>query len=736
MTALSGKTHAILGRLPHFFAAQDAGDLLVQFADLFGRRLARAEVDALRVLRAHHVETADNAGSLGYTAQVSQRGDLDKIFALYLETIGGTTQLVKMSPRFVARSLDVREMAELLLPRSGQGATGLAAAIYAGLKPATRELLKQYTPDNVRFRPAEIKPGFVIALLRGQSSTPAPLPAGRRTVATYLRDRLSRSTRALLDVYAGENPLPLALAAAIARDFNLAILRDPALYRKHADEFDQHDLPKAGWALLRGINRDFLLRRYAQEPDPVKRASLLTYLDEAPPARVPAGDDQMRLNRLLLQSAFGRDPQRRPWGIEQRSIPSVEELHASLLEEFNRLLDGEELFRPAWLPELEEDYPALRRRYRDSRAWLNRLVLETAFPTAIEKSYTPYQERMRGLIQVLRQGASTRDGIVALVAANLGIVDDTPAARRQRQRIRIEEFAPVEETQRFTDIRPYSRFVAANPSTQIRVWNPNLADVTPELQLRVQVGGASRDYVPLTHWSIANRSTGQSLVYDGALRHGDQLLSSAAQGLRINGIPLPAPPAPLVLPPGESLLEVEVLTGLIGGRFDRTLYGLATLSGEEDAGATTATRGVFDESHFSGVMFDRGALDHLLPEQAADVTLELEVSLVRLTPGRFKVVVPWDLGDFPADAGDPAGHPRNQIQDIIDKVRAAGVFATVSYEQQFADAHDLGEQTPAVQLARPVQAVPVAAATQEQADQLILSGAFGYTRFDSLNSFA
>jgi hypothetical protein len=278
--------------------------------------------------------------------------------------------------------------------------------------------------------------------------------------------------------------------------------------------------------------------------------------------------------------------------------------------------------------------------------------------------------------------------------------------------------------------------VAPNPSTQIRVWNPNLADVTPEVQLRVQVGGASRDYVPLTYWSIANRTTGQALAYDGALRHGDHLLSSAAQGLRINGIPVMAPPAPLVLPPGESLLEIEVLTGLTDGRFDRTLYGLATLSGEEDAAATTATRGVFDESRFGSVMFDRGALDHLLPEQAAEVTLEVEISFVRLTPGQFKVVVPWDLGDFPADADDPAGHPRNQIQDIIDKVRAAGVFATISYEQKFADTHDLGEHLPAVDLVRPVQSVPVAAVSQAQTDQLILSGAFGYTRFDSLNSFA
>ena len=39
MRQLTGKTHGILERLPHFFHAQEAGELLVQFVDLFGRSL-------------------------------------------------------------------------------------------------------------------------------------------------------------------------------------------------------------------------------------------------------------------------------------------------------------------------------------------------------------------------------------------------------------------------------------------------------------------------------------------------------------------------------------------------------------------------------------------------------------------------------------------------------------------------------------------------------------------------
>ena len=85
--------------------------MLLEFVDLFGHQLDATEADEYRVLRAHHVETADNQGFQGYTAPPAKRGDLDKIFALYLEALGGTALLVKTSPRFTARSLNVRLLA-------------------------------------------------------------------------------------------------------------------------------------------------------------------------------------------------------------------------------------------------------------------------------------------------------------------------------------------------------------------------------------------------------------------------------------------------------------------------------------------------------------------------------------------------------------------------------------------------------------------------------------------------
>src|SRR5215207_5751060 len=111
METLTGKGRGILLRLPHFYAPDAAGSLLLDVVDTAGRAMERAESDLYRVLRAHHVETAEDDSAEGYTAPLEQRGDLDRILALYLEVLGGTSQLVKVSPAFTARSIDARGLA-------------------------------------------------------------------------------------------------------------------------------------------------------------------------------------------------------------------------------------------------------------------------------------------------------------------------------------------------------------------------------------------------------------------------------------------------------------------------------------------------------------------------------------------------------------------------------------------------------------------------------------------------
>lgn len=92
-----GKTESIIRRFPDFYQTKDAQSVLYQFVNVFGQLLDEAEVDLLKVMRAHWVDTADNEGSQGF--DTAQKGDLDKIFSLYLENLGGTSQLKQVDRR-------------------------------------------------------------------------------------------------------------------------------------------------------------------------------------------------------------------------------------------------------------------------------------------------------------------------------------------------------------------------------------------------------------------------------------------------------------------------------------------------------------------------------------------------------------------------------------------------------------------------------------------------------------
>ena len=224
MDTLTGKARGILLRLPHFFAPDTAGPLLLEVVDAVGRSLERGETDLYGVLRAHHVQTADNEGAAGYTAPLAQRGDLDRILALYLEALGGTSQLVRVSPAFTARSLDVRRLAAQLLEPDYP----LKAFLQGedGLPDSTWELLRRWDLANARVRESEVTQGLVMDLLL----RPSPLTA-------YLAGRLDAHTRALLDRYAGGD-VPDELRSAVANAFNARVLPDPQLYPRNAAAFD------------------------------------------------------------------------------------------------------------------------------------------------------------------------------------------------------------------------------------------------------------------------------------------------------------------------------------------------------------------------------------------------------------------------------------------------------------------------------------------------------------------
>jgi hypothetical protein len=85
----------ILSRFPQFYQSEDSKNVLYSFIEAFAQQLNEAEEDLLRVMNAHWVQTADN--ELPKNPMQQRKGDLDKIFALYLEKLGGTALIKQLT---------------------------------------------------------------------------------------------------------------------------------------------------------------------------------------------------------------------------------------------------------------------------------------------------------------------------------------------------------------------------------------------------------------------------------------------------------------------------------------------------------------------------------------------------------------------------------------------------------------------------------------------------------------
>jgi hypothetical protein len=724
MDTLTGKARGILLRLPHFFAPDTAGPLLLDVVDAAGRALERGETDLYGVLRAHHVQTADNEGAAGYTAPLAQRGDLDRILALYLEALGGTSQLVRVSPAFTARSLDVRRLAALLLEPDYP----LRPYLQAALPAETWELLRRWDASNARVAEGEITEGLVMDLLLRRS----PL-------AAYLAGRLDPRARALLDGYAGGDVSP-ELRAGLAAAFNARVLPDPQLYPRNAASWDALKLPEDVARLKNGIHGAFLRARAAAAgPDEARRtAEALEWAEVVP---TPAGDDLVRLNRQLLEAASA--DARYPWTFAPRRIPaptapaSAAEtrpgLRDVLVDDFNRLLADPALARPENMaPETAEALPALRRRYAGRPEWLNHLLLEQAFPRAVEPGHAPYRDRLLQLIQVLRRGASTRRGIVDVVAANLGLVGDDPEARRARELIEVREYDP----------RQVTFFSGAVPFWgEVTIVSTNQLPTEAEFRLTMRAAPyAELTNVRLTNVPDVRRAEGAgdaSVQWPGRMRAGDRL-SLKGSTVLLNGVApaealaRPVPP----LPPGPSRW-----------RFDADVV----LAGTPAPGAWPVGR--FDEDSGASAIFDRAVL---APQEPA---VELEVLSQEYHPGTFTVIIPWNIPGF-TDRYDATDHPRTQILGLVQRVKAAGVEGRVSYREAFTEDHavdvalgmrvgspddaESGRFQPGTLLLHDQELVDAFSASSRQSghedqdteDALVLSGVLDATRFDSLNTFA
>jgi hypothetical protein len=651
MKKITGKTYGILKRLPHFYNADS--ELLLPFIEIFGQRLEQTETQLYQVLRAHHVETADNQGSHGYTASPEKRGDLDKIFALYLESLGGTSQLVKMNPRFTVRSFNVQRLARRLIEDDTPFIAYLKAEFF---KPETSGMLERYhIKYSENISEENIKQQFVLDLLLDK--TP---------IAQSIHHRLSPETKQLLLSYGGGEKLPPRLKKRIATDLKNKILRDPSFWRENSDA-----------------------------------------------AETPHGDDLVRSNRKLLETVLG-----------ERQIPSYNEVRETLLKEFNQLLDKD--FHP-------ERFDCISQQ--EDTVWKNRRCLELAFPHEIEKSHAPYRERLLHLIQVLRKGASTKQGITDIVAANLGIVGNEPDALAAKAQIEIEEFLP-EQTTLLTDqpLNFYQTFTINNNSLAAQtpeitiIFNilDNIkrdnAEQTPESTIK-RLDNIKRDNAEQTpeftikrldNIKIVAEESEESVGFKGKFSVREKLVFKA-NSVSHNGKTLPQQQLPTI-PPGQSKwrFEADVVT---------------------DDGASYPV-GRFDkESKFDNSVFVTDA-----------PVVTIEVNSYHYTYGAFTVKIPWHIKGFTDKFAETADHPRHQILALVNRVKAAGVRALIAYKQTFKEEQEQSVTLKRLELQSFKQSHDITdhfeidsrqsnREIHEIADKLILSGRFDYTYFDSLNKF-
>ncbi|HSX77501.1 MAG TPA: hypothetical protein VLQ80_02850 [Candidatus Saccharimonadia bacterium] len=349
---------------------------------------------------------------------------------------------------------------------------------------------------------------------------------------------------------------------------------------------------------------------------------------------------------------------------------------------------------------------------------LNYALLMAAYPDALTMSYATYRERLKGMIGVIAHGASTVEGIITVVAANLGITGDDPRARQARDGIRVVEFWP-----RPMDLVP----IMPDTDTAIpldgglllrevfELCNPNLVESHEggDQELHMHINPALS--APISNLRLVHRTSGIFWQYNGTVHPGDHLTlfqrrsSEAATPSRL----MPEWPPwllPLLLPLLFSQVPQRtqtVQTVCLNGRpLDPSAW-----EGTIPPVPPGKSRWRFDQaatdpdldprhSRLSSVKRPLARFAEAAnPEAggrfaAGEIAIAaLRVRLPRLTPGTFTVRIPWDIPGYTDRYAEFDDHPRHQMKYIVGKVKAAGVQTAIVYEKTFAaEAHEMSER--------------------------------------------
>lgn len=664
---IASKTRAVVSRFPDFYSIDEVESLFVQFVDIFGQTLEQVEADILRVMRAHWVDTASNEGSQGFDRV--QKGDLDKIFALYLENLGGTSQLKQFDWNFAEQDfIDL---------------TGFVEKLRWAADPVSKYLKEQFSAETKLLLEEYQFAQGPITLKRGDSRGELLVPAKTRLTLT----RQVRPGQVEIKQFETRE--------AISFRHRVNVVSTPVK------------------ALVKGS---------AYEVTTTRGQSW----------RVESEDE--KLAGLTVDN-------------HQPLLVKTKTLRQILVNELNVILQ-----KPLHVPArfagitLSEEIQAListKPQQGRALARLNYSLLEAAYPNEIRKSYAAYRERLKGVIDVLEGGASTVKGITDIVAVNLGIIGDSEAVSEARQKIRVVEFLPQ-------PIAIEERGVVGKGlllREPFVIENPNLIEVIPEMRLRMH----AELFRPLITPRLVNLTTGKFIQYNGTVSRNDILSFSPDGSAFLNRRPIPTQELTGTipdLPPGKSLWRFEAWAGLTEGRFDRTRFNTSAF---EQARLDEQAVGAWEQVDFD---LSRSRFDEL--EARFDEALFLDLDLVLasidirfnlLTPGAFTIRIPWDIPGFTDRFAEFDDHPRHRIRYIIQKVKAAGIFAAVAYEKLFSERHELDdhlliearhfhtEEHPAVETAfqRSLRHTPEAlegGIKHEMSDALVTSGILDRTRFD------
>ena len=802
--AISGRTASIISRFPHFYPPEDTTSFLPQFLDVFGEILDEVEQDLIRVLKSHFINTADNFGSLGFTA--TQKGDLDKIFALMLAELGGTSQLTTVNPEFQPRdftqiSLLVKELVDSENP--------LSSYIFTKIKlfENTENLINKYHVNNSYFsKNFQFQALLIVKFIIGEDA-----------FTSYLRDKLSAETKEKLFNYDGSASVNTDLNLALVKEFNKILREDRNLYKYWQQRNLQSNLLQqitqglepVKIVLAKGLYRRLSLdiQRILSRQNPpfqpqditpeieidlknqlkalFKNISfvqqLLAVINQAEAAttflstqainslleigkislssllsvpenttnieiaklspaaeyllsQVIVGDDLIRLNRMLLESVYPED-------ILSSETPTARNVAEELAKAFNQEILTDDKFyennkESFTFKSLSLEIQSLIQSESQIKR-LNRLLLETAYPTYLEKNITVYRKRLERLIDVLKSGASTKEGIVKIVAANLGMSTDdsqeikpwesylfdipitlepslskltVPAELQQvfREKGLILAFGTtivLEKSQQcwlLTDASQGQVYRILKKNGTLKVYRQliRVIEFFPELvfhkytihphidKFDVQNSNAVPGIPAIQIKILDNRENPQgslSPLTNIVLKNltNNQSIKYEAS-LNINEILL-------ILPDGSAMVNgVTIPKPPLVGAMPSLPLGQSEWSIEADIGNPQVT---FDYTLFDFSLFESNATNSITSEeQAKSYSLEVTFSFYQITPGGFTVKIPWQIPGYSDRFDESLDHPRHQIQSLIEKVKASGICAKIAYEQQFQEDHQIQEK--------------------------------------------